>query len=109
MPIICNFFVSCNSVSEANPIHSKVVHLSTDTITKDCEATRLCRPKILSAPIAHVLNASTNLYKFREVECTCVFSFNMSFIADPDSKEIAEFYAEIKRARLFLFQKFKMV
>ena len=64
---------------------------------------------LLSAPILHVVNFSTNDFKLCEVDCPCVFPFHMTIFEDPDYKEILEFYADVEETTLSLFLKLELL
>ena len=65
---VCNFFVSCQSVCEVDPIYVDVVHVTTDSFMKHWKEI-LCCPRILTTPVTQVANVSTYVNKFHEVDC----------------------------------------
>ena len=93
---VCNFLVSCQSVSEVSPIHVDVVHVTTNVIVKHWNEISLCRPRILPAPVTHVENVSTYVNKSREVDCPRIILFNAFTTADPDPIGVLKSYDEIK-------------
>ena len=84
MSKFATFFVSCQMVCEAIPIHVDVVHVTTNVIVKHWNEISLCRPRILPTPVTRVENVSTYVNKSRMVDCPRITSFDASSPVDPD-------------------------
>ena len=60
---VCNFFVSCQMVWEVIPLHSDVVHVTTNVTMKHWVEISLYWPRILPAPVMSIENVSTFVNK----------------------------------------------
>ena len=104
---VCNFFVSCQIVCEAIPIHVDVVHVTTNVTVKHWNEISSCRPRILPAPVTRVENVITYVNKSRMVDCPRITSFDASSPVDPDPIDAFKSYDELEGSTLFLLPMLK--